>query len=145
MYDRKKLRVAVYLRVPSDDIDQRVSIMLQSKEYRKMILSNPDWEFAGAYVDGGFSGTNTDNAQAFKQLMKDSMDGKIDLIITKTVSRFAGNLTDCILWIEILGMHRPPVHVCFEQESLLMKVLMPDIIKEGRCNDLRKEVTGCRI
>ena len=137
--------MAVYLRVSSNDSDQRVSITLQSKEYRKMILSNPDWEFAGAYLDGGFSGTNTDNAQAFKQLMKDAMDGKIDLIITKTVSRFAGNLTDSILWIEISRMLKPPVHVCSEQESLAMKVLMPDIIKEGRCNDIRKGVAGCRI
>lgn len=129
MYDRKKLRVAVYLRVPSDDIDQRVSIMLQSKEYRKMILSNPDWEFAGAYVDGGFSGTNTDNAQAFKQLMKDSMDGKIDLIIiTKAVSRFARNLMDCIVWVEALQNHDPPVYVYFEQENLDTKVQTSNII-----------------
>ena len=92
------LRVAAYCRVSTDDIDQKLSIHLQIQQYMKKIKENPNWKYAGCYVDDGFSGTNTDHRQGFQKLMKDAMDGKIDMIITKAVSRFARNLMDCIGW-----------------------------------------------
>ena len=114
----KILRVAAYCRVSTDDIDQKLSIHLQIQQYMKKIKENPNWKYAGCYVDDGFSGTNTAHRQGFQKLMKDAMDGKIDMIITKAVSRFARNLMDCIGWVETLQNHDPPVRVFFEQENL---------------------------
>ena len=116
--ENKVLRVAAYCRVSTDDIDQAISITFQIREYKRKILANPDWKYVGTYVDDGFSGTNTDHRQGFQKLMKDAMDGKIDMIITKAVSRFARNLMDCIGWVEALQNHDPPVRVFFEQENL---------------------------
>ena len=112
------LRVAAYCRVSTDDIDQKLSIHLQIQQYMKKIKENPNWKYAGCYVDDGFSGTNTAHRQGFQRLMKDAMDGKIDMIITKAVSRFARNLMDCIGWVEALQNHDPPIRVFFEQENL---------------------------
>ena len=112
------LRVAAYCRVSTDDLDQAISIALQIDEYKKKIKSNPLWKYVGTYVDDGFSGTSTEHRQGFQKLMADSLDGKIDLIITKSVSRFARNLMDCIVWVEALQNHDPPVGVIFEQEGL---------------------------
>ena len=117
--DDRILRVAAYCRVSTDDIDQLMSIELQKKHYREMISANPKWKYVGTYVDDGFSGTNTDHRPAFKLMMKDCMDGKVDMIITKSVSRFARNLLDCIGWVrELKDRHDPPIAVFFEQEHL---------------------------
>ena len=116
--ENRILRVAAYCRVSTDDIDQAISIHLQIQHYMKKIRENPNWKYVGCYVDDGFSGTNTDHRQGFRKLMKDAMDGKIDMIITKAVSRFARNLMDCIGWVEALQNHDPPVRVFFEQENL---------------------------
>ena len=117
--DDRILRVAAYCRVSTEDADQLWSIELQKKNYREMIKANPKWRYVGTYVDDGFSGTNTDHRPAFKLLMKDAMAGKIDMIITKSVSRFARNLLDCIGWVrELKDKHDPPIAVFFEQEHL---------------------------
>ncbi len=113
------LRVAAYSRVSTDDIDQLLSIEMQKNAYRDMIKANPKWKYVGTYADDGFSGTNTDHRPAFQLLMKDAMAGKIDMIITKSVSRFARNLLDCIGWVrELKDRHDPPIAVFFEQEHL---------------------------
>lgn len=112
------LRVAAYCRVSTDDIDQLVSIEMQKNAYRDMIKSNPKWKHVGTYVDDGFSGTNTEHRPAFQLMMKDAMAGKIDMIITKSVSRFARNLLDCIGWVRRLKEFDPPIQVFFEQEHL---------------------------
>ena len=112
------LRVAAYCRVSTDDIDQLLSIELQKNNYRDMIKANPKWKYVGTYVDDGFSGTNTEHRPAFQLIMKDAMAGKIDMIITKSVSRFARNLLDCIGWVRKLKERDPPIQVFFEQEHL---------------------------
>ena len=112
------LRVAAYCRVSTDDIDQLISIEMQKNNYRDMIKANPKWKYVGTYVDDGFSGTNTDHRPAFKLMMRDAMAGKIDMIITKSVSRFARNLLDCIGWVRKLKERDPPIQVFFEQEHL---------------------------
>ncbi|MCR4884282.1 MAG: recombinase family protein [Clostridiales bacterium] len=116
--DDRILRVAAYCRVSTDDIDQLLSIELQKNNYRDMIKANPKWKYVGTYVDDGFSGTNTDHRPAFKLMMRDAMAGKIDMIITKSVSRFARNLLDCIGWVRKLKERDPPIQVFFEQEHL---------------------------
>lgn len=112
------LRVAAYCRVSTDDIDQVISIELQKNNYRDMIKANPKWKYAGTYVDDGFSGTNTEHRPAFRLMMRDALAGKFDMIITKSVSRFARNLLDCIGWVRKLQEHDPPIPVFFEQENL---------------------------
>ncbi len=114
----RKLRVAAYCRVSTDDLDQTISIHLQKKEYKRKIRANPDWIFAGMYVDEGISGTNTAHRPGFLKLIEDCQAGKIDMVITKAVSRFARNLMDCIKYVEALKNLSPPVNVYFEQEKL---------------------------
>ena len=80
-----------------------------------MIKANTKWKHVGTYVDDGFSGTNTEHRPAFQLMMKDAMAGKIDMIITKSVSRFARNLLDCIGWVRRLKEFDPPIQVFFEQ------------------------------
>ena len=112
------LRVAAYCRVSTDDIDQVISIELQKNNYRDMIKANPNWRYVGTYVDDGFSGTNTERRPAFRLMMRDAMAGKIDMIITKSVSRFARNLVDCMEWVGKLKEFDSPIAVFFEQENL---------------------------
>ncbi len=90
-------------------IDQVISIELQKNNYRDMIRANPKWKYAGTYVDDGFSGTNTEHRPAFSLMMKDAMAGKIDMIIAKSVSRFACNLLDCIGWVRRLKKNEPSI------------------------------------
>ena len=113
-----KARVAAYCRVSTDDIDQVISIELQKDEYQKKIKENPAWDYMGTYVDDGFSGTNTDHRPGFRLMMQDALDGKLDVIITKSVSRFARNLLDCIGCVEKLQNANPPVKVIFEMEGI---------------------------
>ena len=116
--ENRILRVAAYCRVSTDDIDQLVSIEMQKNAYRDLIKANPKYRYVGTYVDDGFSGTNTEHRPAFQLMMKDAMAGKIDMIITKSVSRFARNLLDCIGWVRRLKERDPPIQVFFEQEHL---------------------------
>ncbi len=113
-----KLRVAAYCRVSTDDIDQVISIELQKDEYQKKIKENPNWQYMGTYVDDGFSGTNTEHRPGFRLMMQAAMEGKLDVIITKSVSRFARNLLDCIGWVTKLQDANPPVKVIFEMEGI---------------------------
>ena len=116
--EERILNVAAYCRVSTDDIEQTISIEMQKKNYREMIRNNPKWKFYAMYVDDGFSGTNDFNRPGFRRMMKDALAGKIDMIITKSVSRFARNLVDCISWVRRLKEHDPPIPVLFEQENL---------------------------
>lgn len=116
--ETKPLRTAAYCRVSTDDIGQILSIELQKDEYSKKIRSNQKWRYVGTYVDDGFSGTNTDHRPAFRLMMKDALEGRIDQIITKSVSRFARNLLDCISWVRKLQEHDPPVAVIFEDVNI---------------------------
>ena len=74
--NRKTLRIAAYCRVSTDDIDQAISIELQMRQYKEKIKSNPDWKYAGTYVDNGFSGTNTAHRPGFLKLIEDARAGK---------------------------------------------------------------------
>ena len=124
----RKIRVAPYCRVSTDDIEQAISIRLQQIEYRDKIKANPNWVSAGMYVDNGFSGTNTAHRPGFLKLIEDCRAGLIDMVITKSVSRFARNLMDCIKYVEELKSLDPPVKVYFEQEKLDTSVQTSGII-----------------
>lgn len=124
----RKLRVAAYCRVSTDDIEQALSIHMQRRVYSEKIKANPEWSHVGTYVDDGFSGTNTFHRPAFLKLIEDCRAGKIDMIITKAVSRFARNLLDCIGYIEELSNLDPPVRVFFEAEQLDTSVQTSGVI-----------------
>ena len=91
-----KLRVAAYCRVSTFDKSQSGSFELQKQTYTEKINNNPDWELAGIYADQGASGTTIKRREQFKQMIDDCREGKIDLIIVKSVSRFARNQLDFI-------------------------------------------------
>ena len=93
---KKRLRVAAYCRVSSSMADQLVSLDAQKAHYEEYITSNPEWEFAGLYYDEGISGTKKEKRPALLQMMTDCENGKIDFIVTKSLSRFARNTTDCL-------------------------------------------------
>ena len=99
---RRKRRVAGYGRVSTDKDEQFTSYEAQIDYYTRFIQSNPDWEFVRVYSDEGISGLNTKKRDGFKEMLDDAFAGKIDLIITKSVSRFARNTVDSLKTIREL-------------------------------------------
>lgn len=116
--ERAVLRVCAYCRVSTDEEAQASSLTLQTEHYAQFIKKNPEWEFAGIYPDEGISGTSVRRRKQFQRMIQDCNDGKIDLIITKSISRFARNTIDCISYIRKLKQLVPPVGVLFETEGL---------------------------
>ncbi len=112
----KKRRVAGYARVSTDTEEQATSYDAQMKYYTEYISSRLDWEFVGMYSDEGISGTNTKNREGFKRMIDDALDGKIDLIITKSVSRFARNTVDSLTMVRKLK--EKGVEIYFEKENI---------------------------
>ena len=98
----RKPRVCGYCRVSTDSEDQQTSFELQIQEAEKTIRENPAWDFAGIYADEGISATSVERRKDFLRMIDDCKAGKIDLIITKSVSRFARNLVDSISIIRML-------------------------------------------
>ena len=112
----RKRRVAAYARVSTDSEEQATSYEAQVDYYTKYIKSRNDWEFVRVYADEGITGTNTKDRVAFKEMVKDALDGKIDLIITKSVSRFARNTVDTLTTVRKLKEKH--VEVWFEKENI---------------------------
>ena len=111
-----KRRVAAYCRVSTDMEDQLVSLDTQKSHYEEYISANPDWKFAGLYYDEGITGTKKELRPALMQMIRDCEDGKIDYIVTKSLSRFARNTADCLELVrKLLAMDIP---VYFEKENL---------------------------
>lgn len=111
-----KLRVAAYCRVSTDSDEQATSYEAQVEHYTEYIKKNPEWEFAGIYADDGISGTNTKNREEFNRMIEDCEAGTIDMIITKSISRFARNTLDCLKYIRQLKENNIPVF--FEKEAI---------------------------
>ena len=116
MDSKKKRRVAGYARVSTDHEDQQTSYEAQVDYYTTYIQGRDDWEFAGLYSDEGISATNTKHRDGFNQMISDAMAGKIDLIITKSVSRFARNTVDSLSTIRKLKEHN--IECYFEKENI---------------------------
>ena len=114
--DKPKLRVAAYCRVSTDSDEQATSSEAQVEHYTEFIQKNPEWEFAGIYADDGISGTNTKNRDEFNRMIEDCEAGTIDMIITKSISRFARNTLDCLKYIRQLKDKNIPVF--FEKEAI---------------------------
>lgn len=100
--DSVKRRVAVYARVSTDSTQQTSSFELQKNHYTDLINKNPNWTLVDIYADEGISGTSLNHRDEFLRMIEDCRAGKIDLVITKSVSRFARNTVDCIAYIREL-------------------------------------------
>ena len=111
-------RVAVYARVSTDDVNQTTSFELQRKYYEDFVKQHEKWELVKIYADEGISGTSLKHRDAFNEMISDAKAGKIDLIITKSVSRFARNVEDFLSSVRTLAEHNPPVGVFFQTEAI---------------------------
>ena len=109
-------RVAAYCRVSTDSEEQLTSYTNQKKVYTEMIAAKPEWEFAGLYADEGISGTRADKRPQFQKMINDCLSGKIDYIITKSVSRFARNTVDCLDHVRMLRARG--IGIYFEEQNI---------------------------
>ncbi len=112
----RKKKVAAYARVSTDEEEQQTSYAAQCDYYERYIKSRSDWEFVKVYADEGISGCSTKNRVGFNQMVKDALDGKIDILLAKSVSRFARNTVDSLTTIRKLKEHG--VEVWFEKENI---------------------------
>ncbi|MGN1382324.1 MAG: recombinase family protein, partial [Eubacterium sp.] len=111
-----KTRVAAYCRVSTDYEEQESSYETQVKHYTDYIKANPAWELAGIFADDGISGTSTAKRTAFNNMIEDCKAGKIDMIITKSISRFSRNTVDCLKYTrELKNLN---IAVYFEKENI---------------------------
>ena len=111
-------RVAIYVRVSTDDVRQTTSYELQKKYYEEFVTRHPNWTLVKIYADEGISGTSLKHRDEFNRMIADCRAGKIDMIITKSVSRFARNVEDFIGTVRNLAELKPRVGVFFESESI---------------------------
>lgn len=95
-HDVKQLRVAAYCRVSTDNFEQLESLENQRAHYQKYINNHPNWELAKIYYDEGISGTKMTKRNALKELLTDCHNHRIDLVVTKSISRLSRNTTDCL-------------------------------------------------
>lgn len=114
----KILRVAAYCRVSTGDEEQLTSYTKQKDYYTNLIKNNSQWEFAGIYADEGISGTSTKKRTEFNRMINDARNGKFDLILTKSISRFSRNTEDTLKYIKELRLLPNPVNIHFEKENL---------------------------
>ena len=109
-------RVAAYCRVSTDSEEQLTSYQNQMRVYTEMIAARKEWEFAGLYADEGISGTRADKRPEFQRMIRDCHNGKIDYIITKSVSRFARNTVECLEYVRSLKAQG--IGIFFEEQNI---------------------------
>lgn len=114
--EKPKLKVAAYCRVSTDSDEQAGSYEVQVQHYTDYIGRNKEWELAGIYADDGISGTNTKKREGFNGMIEDCMAGKIDMVITKSISRFARNTIDCLKYVRQLKEKN--IAIIFEKENI---------------------------
>ena len=112
----RQLRVAAYCRVSTDSDEQEMSFEAQRDYYTDKIVRNPEWTLAGIFADEGISGTQAQSRPQFMKMIGQCRKGKIDMIITKSVSRFSRNTVDCLKYTRELKALGIPV--IFEKEGL---------------------------
>ena len=113
---KQKLLVAAYCRVSTEHEEQESSYEAQCSHYEAYIKGNPEWTLAGIYADEGLSGTGTAKRTEFKRLIEDCMAGRVQMVITKSISRFARNTLDCLQYIRKLKAKGIPIF--FEKENI---------------------------
>ena len=113
---KERLRVCAYCRVSTDNEEQLNSYQSQLKYYDEKINSKSEWQFAGIYADEAISGTLDFKRTNFMKMIADSMEGKIDMILTKSISRFARNTLDTLKYVRMLK--KKNVAILFEEENI---------------------------
>lgn len=114
--ERRKLKVAAYCRVSTLMESQEGSIAAQRRHYQTQIEANPAWELAGIYLEAGVSGTGAESRPELQRLLADCRAGRVQLILTKSISRFARNTSDCLKMVrQLTGLG---VHIRFEKEGI---------------------------
>ena len=113
---KRRLRVAAYCRVSTSQAKQLDSLKNQRQHYENCIKSRKDWQYVGIYYDKGITGTSVSRREGFCRMMQDAREGRMDLILVKSVSRFARNTVDCLESIRELARHQ--VYIVFEQEQI---------------------------
>lgn len=111
-----RLRVAAYCRVSTDDEDQIKSYNSMVRYYTDLIKSNKEWEMAGVYADKAITGTKVDKRENFQRLIEDCLDGKIDMVIAKSIPRFARNTLDTLKYVRMLKERN--IDVYYEVEKI---------------------------
>ena len=114
--DVEQLRVAAYCRVSTDNIEQLESLENQREHYQKYISNQPNWQLAKIYYDEGISGTQLTKRDALKELLADCHNHRIDLVVTKSISRLSRNTTDCLQIVRELQQLNIPI--IFEKEHI---------------------------
>ena len=122
----RKLRVAAYCRVSTEEEEQQSSFETQKLYYTEKITSTPEWEIAGIYADDGISGVHTKKRDGFNQMIQDCKKRKIDLILTKSISRFARNTLDSIQYVRMLKALG--IAVIFEKENINTSTMNSEMI-----------------
>ena len=113
-----KVRVAAYCRVSTAEEAQVGSFEMQVQHFKALIENNPNYELVKIYTDEGISGTSADKRKGFSEMIEDAVAGKIDLIYTKSISRFGRNIVDILTTLRMLSGLNPPVAVNFESEGI---------------------------
>ena len=116
--EQNDVRIAAYCRVSTGDENQQTSYSNQKAFYTRLIQAHPNWKFAGIYADEAISGTSRKRRIAFNHMMDDALNGKLDYIITKSISRFARNTVDTLNCVRQLKQQNPPVGIFFEKENI---------------------------
>mgnify|MGYP000257139068 CR=1 FL=1 len=119
-------RVAAYCRVSTEEEEQQGSFEIQKLYYTEKINSTPEWEVAGIYADDGISGVHTKKRDGFNQMIQDCKKRKIDLILTKSISRFARNTLDSIQYVRMLK--QMGIAVVFEKENINTATMNSEMI-----------------
>ena len=122
----RKLRVAAYCRVSTEEEEQQGSFEIQKLYYTEKINSTPEWEVAGIYADDGISGVHTKKCDGFNRMIQDCKKRKIDLILTKSISRFARNTLDSIQYVRMLK--QMGIAVVFEKENINTATMNSEMI-----------------
>ena len=122
----RKLRVAAYCRVSTEEEEQQGSFEIQKLYYTEKINSTPEWEVAGIYADDGISGVHTKKRDGFNQMIQDCKRHRIDLILTKSISRFARNTLDSIQYVRMLKAIG--IAVIFEKENINTSTMNSEMI-----------------
>jgi len=116
--DAPKVRVAAYCRVSTAEEEQVGSFEMQIQHFQSVIENNPNYELVKIYKDEGISGTSVGKRKGFQEMIEDACAGKIDLILTKSISRFGRNIVDILTTLRRLSDLNPPVAVNFESEGI---------------------------
>lgn len=116
--DGHVFRTCAYCRVSTDNDEQLSSFELQQQHYHQLVGKHPNWDLIHIFADEGISGTSLKNRDEFNDMIARCQAGEFDLIVTKSVSRFARNLVDCVSLVRKLKNHNPPVGVFFETDNL---------------------------